>query len=265
MDDEDRGQVNTSAADVYEAFFVPALFEPWARRVIEAAHLQEGQRVLDVACGTGIAARAAAERVGADSVVGLDVNAGMLAVAARQAPDIHWRQGPAEALPFEDGAFEAVVSQFGLMFFEDRQAALREMLRVLRPGGRLVIAVWGSLETSPGYVAMAGLLERLFGDAPARALRMPFNLGDVAELRRLLDAAGIPEAHIVTHPGEARFPSLEAWVFTEIKGWVLAGKLADGQYAELLREAQVDLAPFVTAEGEVAFSAPAHIATAIRI
>jgi ubiquinone/menaquinone biosynthesis C-methylase UbiE len=98
--------------------------------------------VLDVACGTGVVAREAARRVGpAGAVAGLDRNEGMLAVARRMAPGIAWRHGLAEALPFPDGAFDAVICQFGLMFFEDRGKALGEMWRALRPGGRLAVAV----------------------------------------------------------------------------------------------------------------------------
>src|SRR5262245_61490850 len=117
MNDSDKGQVSRNAAEVYEEFFVPALFQEWTSRVAGAAKIQAGQRVLDVACGTGILARTVAERVGpAGSVVGLDMNEGMLAVAARKAPQIEWRQGISEALPFDGDSFEAVVSQFGLMF-----------------------------------------------------------------------------------------------------------------------------------------------------
>src|SRR5690606_14251013 len=104
---------------------------------------------------------------------GLDRNEGMLAVARREAPGIEWRAGRAEALPFLDGAFDAVVSQFGLMFFEDRVAALREIWRVLRPGGRMALAVWDALDNIPGYAAMVVLRRRLFGDRIANELRAP--------------------------------------------------------------------------------------------
>lgn len=265
MDRTDRGQVNSSAAEIYESFFVPALFQEWAERVADAAHIQPGQRVLDVACGTGVLARAAADRAGAGgSVTGLDINEGMLAVAAQKAPHIDWRQGQAEALPFVDGTFDAVVSQFGLMFFDDRAAAIREMRRVLRPGGRLVMAVWDSLENSPGYAAMAALLHRLFGEAAANAIRVPFVLGDVRELDALFRDAGIPDAQINTVNGTARFPSLGDWVYTEIKGWVLADVLDDEQFARLREEAEQALSPFVTASGAVAFDAPAHLVTAVK-
>jgi ubiquinone/menaquinone biosynthesis C-methylase UbiE len=118
------------------------LFEEWAPRVCKAAALLPGNKILDVACGTGVLAREAARCVQPGGMVtGLDRNEVMLTVARRVAPGIEWRQGRAEALPFPDGSFDAVVSQFGLMFFEDREGALREMWRVLKPGGRLAVAV----------------------------------------------------------------------------------------------------------------------------
>ncbi len=188
MDDVQQGQVTRSAADVYEEFFVPALFAPWSAPVAEAAGIAPGQEVLDVACGTGVLAREAAKRVQpGGTVTGLDRNDGMLAVARRKAPGIDWRHGLAEQLPFEDGRFDAVVSQFGLMFFEDRARALAEMWRVLKPGGRLAVAVWDSLERTPGYAAMTALLHELFGEQIAEALRAPYCLGDpraLAALRR---------------------------------------------------------------------------------
>lgn len=265
MNEQDKGQVSRKAAEVYEAFFVPALFQPWTSRVAEAAQIQAGQRVLDVACGTGILARTIAERVGATgSVVGLDINEGMLAVAQQQAPGIEWRHGLAEALPFDDDSFDAVVSQFALMFFENKEAALNEMVRVLRPGGRLVVAVWASLEETPGYAAMTELLERLFGDEAANALRAPYVLGKPAAVQALLAEAGLTEVEFTTQTGLARFPSIQAWVYTDIKGWTLADLIDEVQYERLLQEAEIVLQPFVTAQGSVAFSAPAHLATVIK-
>jgi ubiquinone/menaquinone biosynthesis C-methylase UbiE len=265
MVDIDRGQVNQSAAEIYEDFFLPALFQDWAPRVADAAQVQPGQQVLDVACGTGVLARAVAERVGeAGSAVGLDVNDGMLAVAERKAPQIDWRQGRAESLPFEDDRFDAVVSQFGLMFFEDRQAAIREMTRVLRPGGRLAVAVWDTLEHTPGYAAMVELLQRLFGEEVANGIRAPYNLGDTQTLAALFADAGLPAAEIATYQSTARFPSIEAWVYTDIKGWVLADTLDDNQFALLLNEAKQALSPYVTAGGGVEFGAPAHIVTTVK-
>ena len=265
MDDTSRGQVTRSAAEVYEEFFVPALFQEWAPRMAEAARLAPGQKVLDVACGTGVLAREAATRVApGGSVAGLDRNEGMLAVARLRAPAIEWRVGRAEALPFDAGAFDAVVSQFGLMFFEDRAAALKEMWRVLRPGGRLAVAVWDALDHSPGYSDMTKLLQRLFGDRIANELRAPFALGDPEIFRSLFAQAGIANVAIRTPAGTARFPSLESWVHTDVKGWTLADLIDDNQYHTLLRQAAESLKRYVRPDGTVAFSAPAHIATAVK-
>lgn len=263
MNDSDRGQVNRSAAEVYETFFVPALFEQWTNRVADAADIREGHRVLDVACGTGVLTRIAAERVGqSGQVVGLDINEGMLAVAQRKAPQMTWQHGKAEALPFDDAYFDGVVCQFGLMFFEDRAVAIREMTRVLKPGGRLIVAVWDSLANTPGYAAMVELLQRLFGHDIANGLRAPFVLGDTQRLRSLFDMPELAQVDISTQQGHARFPSLEAWVHTDIKGWTLADQIDDTQYKQLLHEAQTALSHFVGAGGEVIFPAPAHFISA---
>ena len=263
MSENQTGQVTRTAAETYEEFFVPALFKEWAERVVDAARIESGQRVLDVACGTGALARAVARRVGPKgSVIGLDVNEGMLAVAKRKAPDIQWKQGRAESIPFDDDSFDAVVSQFGLMFFEDRAAAIREMSRVLRPGGHLAVAVWDRLENTPGYAAMAVLLERLFDKQTAEALHAPFSLGDKATLRPLFNDSQLQDIQVTTHQGAARFASIDAWVFTEIKGWTLSDHIDEAQYQKLLEEAQKELRPFVRSDGTVQFPAPAHIVTA---
>jgi SAM-dependent methyltransferase len=255
-----------SPAEIYDEQFVPALFRPWSGVVADAARLGPGQRVLDVACGTGVLACTAAERVGArGSVVGLDANPQMLAVARRKpAQNIEWIDGRAESLPFPDASFDAVVSQFGLMFFDDRVQALREMMRVLRPGGRLAVAVCDSLDHSPGYSALATLLERLFGDAVADAFRAPFVLGDPALLRSLCDQAGIARAEVTAHEGIVRFASIEALVSTERAcAWTLGGLLDDAQFEQLLSEAEHELRPFAQSDSNVAFAMPALLVTAM--
>ena len=260
MSELSSGQVNTSAAEVYDKFFLPALFEQWAIRVADAAEIGPGQHVLDVACGTGILALAAAARVGnSGSVTGVDINEGMLAVAARKSPLIKWENARAESLPFGDSYFDRVVSQFGLMFFENQPAAISELLRVLKPGGCLVVAVWASLEETPGYASMVQLLERLFGNEVSEALRAPFCLGDSNLLRNLFIDAGLESCRVVTIEGTARFPSIESWIYTDIKGWTLADMIDDRQYEQLQEEARSALAQFVTKDGSVQFAAPAHL------
>jgi SAM-dependent methyltransferase len=256
------GQIARRAADVYEEFFVPALFGEWGPRIVEAARIRSGDLVLDVACGTGAAARAAVARGG--RVTGLDCNDGMLEVARRVAPQICWQAGRAEALPFADRSFDAALCQFGLMFFEDRVAALAEMWRVLRPGGRLAVAVWPPADASPGYAQMIALINRLFGAEAADALRAPFALGDPKALAALLEAAGIQGATVETSTGTARFPSLDEWVRTDVKGWTLADLIDDSGLADLQAAARRELAHLSAPDGSVVFAAPAHIATACR-
>ncbi len=150
------------------------------------------------------------------------------------------------------------------MFFEDRGAALREMWRVLRPSGRLAIAVWDSLAHSPAYRTLAQLLRELFGDGAAASLEAPFCLGDTQALHALLSASGIAGARIETHAGEACYPSLEAWIFMNVKGWTLAGMLDDGQIEQLLVRARTSLREFVASDGRVHVPTLAHIVTATR-
>ena len=263
---QDKGQVTGTAAEIYDQFFVPALFQEWATRVADRAQIKPRQRVLDVACGTGVLARTLRERVGnTGSVVGLDLNEGMLNVARSRNSDIEWKQSLAEALPFDTGSFDAVVSQFGLMFFENRISAIHEMIRVLRPGGKLVVAVWDTLDNTPGYAAMVKLLGRLFGDEAAKGLRTPYNLGDVNKLQALFQHSLLQNITVDTLEGHARFPSLEAWMYTDIKGWVLADLIDDEKYALLLKEAPTELAAYVMDDGQVVFKAPAHIVSATKV
>jgi ubiquinone/menaquinone biosynthesis C-methylase UbiE len=260
-------QAQIDAATAYEEFFVPALFQEWAPRVAAAAQLQPGQRVLDVACGTGVLAREAASRVGAASrVVGLDRNPGMLTVARRFAPGAEWREGVAEAIPYPDRSFDAVVSQFGLMFFTDRQQALREMLRVLAPGGHLAVAVWDSLDNTPAYAAEVALLERLAGQRAAEALRAPFVLGDQKELATLFTSAGVAGVAVATHHGTAKFPSIRWMVEADLRGWlpVMGVVLSEDQIKSILEEAESALSAFVTAERRLEFDSPAHIVTGTK-
>lgn len=254
-----------AAATAYEKLHVPALFGQWAPRLVEAARIEPGDRVLDVACGTGILAREAASRVGADGVVaGVDPSPGMLAVAERLAPTIEWREAAAESLPYDDGSFDAVVCQFGLMFFRDRLQALREMVRVLAPGGSLAVAVWESLENSEAYPIEVAILERIGGPEAADALRAPFVLGDEVALTALFEEAGADAVEISTHRGMARFPSIRTMVEADLRGWlpVMGVFLTEQQIERILEEAEHALARYVTPEGTVEFDSPAHLVTA---
>lgn len=256
-----------AGARTYEELFVPALFGPWAACVADAAELRPGVRVLDIACGTGVLAREIAHRLGSEgAVVGIDPNPGMLAVAREAASGIEWREGVAESLPFPDSSFDVVVSQFGLQFFSDRTTALREMSRVLTPGGRLAIAVWGPVESMPAYADEGALLHRLAGTKAADALRAPFALGDQRQLAALLGEAGWADAEVRVERGTAQFPNIRTMVEADLRGWlpVMGVELPDDQIDRILAEAETVLAPYSTADGQMAFEVTANLVTATR-
>jgi SAM-dependent methyltransferase len=257
-------QAQINSAKAYEELFVPALFQEWAPRVVLAAQIQSGHRVLDVACGTGVLAREAASCVGStDFVAGVDPNPGMLAVAARLTPGVEWHQGTAESLPYADHSFDAVVSQFGLMFFTDMHLSIREMLRVLAPAGHLAVAVWDSLENTPAYAAEVSLIERVAGPRAADALRAPFVLGDRKKLVRLFAGAGVASVSVTTHQGMAKFSSIRSMVEADLRGRlpVMGVVLQEDQILCILEAADHALRSYVTEEGTVTFDSPAHIVT----
>jgi SAM-dependent methyltransferase len=257
-------QEQIEAAAGYEELLVPAMFAQWTGPVLDAAGVGAGQRVLDVGCGTGVLAREAVRRVGpAGAVTGVDPGPGMLAVAEKLEPTVDWQAGQAEALPQPGGSFDAVVSQFGLMFFQDRRKALTEMARVLAPGGRLAVAVWDSLESIPAYAAEVALLDRMAGTPAGDAVRAPFVLGDPEELRSLFDDAGLPSVSLDTLPGTARFPAIRTMVEADLRGWlpVLGVMLDEDLIQEILAEAETALAEWTTPDGTAEFGVSAHLIT----
>ena len=180
--------------ELYEQYLVGPLFSPWVPDLLDRLQLAPGDRVLDIACGTGIVARLARERVGAGArVVAVDLSPQMLAVGRRVEPGIDWREGSAVALPVPAGeAFDAIVCQQGLQFFPDRPAAAREMRRVAAPGGRVAISVWRSLDEAPFFRETHAIAERHLG--PIVDQRHAF--GDAAGIERLLVEAGFRDVRV---------------------------------------------------------------------
>ena len=210
MSDQGQWQVAGNAAETYERALVPAVFAAWAPLVVALADPRPGERVLDVACGTGVVTRLVAQRVGlAGKVVGLDLNPGMLAVAASSAANepptsapITWQEGGATKMPLPDAAFDIACCQLGLQFFPDRPAALREMYRILVPGGRLALMVWRGIEHSPGFGILAAALARHVSAEAAGIMRAPFALADAEELRGLIATGGFHDITIQPVPGD---------------------------------------------------------------
>lgn len=261
MTDAERGQVNTAAAEVYEAFFVPALFGQFTGAVLDHAGVEAGDSVLDVGCGTGVLARAARRRVGAGGrVAAVDPNDGMIAVARRSDESIDWRPGTAESLPFDDRSHDRTASQFAAMFFTDRERSLDEMARVTRPGGSVTIATWASLDRTAGYEAMVALVAAELGDEAADALRAPFSLGHADQVRGLLASVG-GGVRVDEIDGTATFPSIADWVRTDVRGWTLSDLVDADAEAALTSRAERELTAFVSGDGSVVFPAPAILAT----
>jgi SAM-dependent methyltransferase len=212
-----------------------------------------------------VLAREALERVGREGqVVGLDLNEGMLAVASRTEPRIEWRQGDAASLPFQDGSFGVVVSQFALMYSPEPATALREMWRTLAPRGRLAIAAWAPLGRARGYQILVELASRLCGDEEAGVLAAPFVLGDRTELAKLFVDSGISRTNVTLHEGSIRFPSVKEFIRIEVKGSPLADMVSDEAMASLAAESEMALAEFVVPSGEIVMPMDAHIVTASK-
>ena len=192
-------------AEIYDSYLVPAIFEPWSRELINRAQVWKGDRVLDVACGTGIVACRIAAR--GSAVTGLDIATDKLARAKLRAADegvsVKWIEGSAEALPVRQPAFELVTCQQGLQFVPDRALATREMRRVIVPGGRAVIAAWCPIELQGPYAALDAVSRQRKGEPLFAGV---FSLGDAAELNKLLVDAKFFAVQIDTVTRQIRLP-----------------------------------------------------------
>jgi ubiquinone/menaquinone biosynthesis C-methylase UbiE len=259
-----------SGPETYERYMVPSIFGPWAVDLVKLAAPIPGERVLDVACGTGIAARLAAKHVGpTGKVIGLDLNAGMLTVARSASAgteNIEWREGNATALPLSDKTFDLVLCQQGLQFFPDRLASSKEMQRVLVPGGRLALSVWSSVTNCPGFLSLAEALERHVGPEAARFMRSPFSLTSESELRSLVQSAGFLGVKI--HPAIKRliFPSPEEFVKRYVAASPLASMVARAESRSqqaLLDDVSKALQSYVSPAG-LAFPIETHFVLAHR-
>jgi ubiquinone/menaquinone biosynthesis C-methylase UbiE len=259
----------TSFPEMYERFLVGPLFRPWAQLLLDRARPAAGDRVLDVACGTGIVARLARERVGDQgAVAGVDVSAPMLEVARTVAPGIDWREGHAAALPLRDGEqFDVVLCHQGLQFFPDRAAAISEIRRALRPGGRAAVAVWRSLEETPFIRDLQLVAERHVGRITDRR----HGFGDATALRELFAAGGLADIHVEAATQTIRFA--DPAVFLRLNTMAVVGMsdaakvLSPDQRSAAIEQIVQDSAAVATnyvVSNGLAFELGANIAVARR-
>jgi len=253
--------------EMYERWLVGPLFRPWAEMTLAEVGLSPGDRILDIACGTGIVTRLAKERLGdAGTVVGIDISPDMLAVARRVAPGIDWREGNAGALPLNDGEqFDVVVCQQGLQFFSDKPAAVAQMRRALASSGRLAVTTWRPDDEIPFFYELRRIAERHLGAIADQR----HSFGDAGAIEVLLRNAGFREVQIRTVSRTIRFedgaPLLRGNTMALV-GMSKAGKTLNDQERKRLVEAVVSESAAVLqrySDGNgLAFALSTNLATA---
>ena len=267
---ETRGwQLEGRGPEAYETYLVPKFFRPWAERLVKVAGAAEGERVLDVGCGTGIVARSIVPFTGEQGhVVGVDLNEAMLETARREAshlsPEIEWRHEDARELSFRDDRFDLVLSQQVLQFVEDPPQLLAEIRRVLRPGGRTGLNVLRPIRHNPTYGILAEVLERHVGEEAGSMMRSPFPEWNGARLRELVREAGFDQIVIHLDIRAVRYPSAEEYLRQEAASSPLAEPIAgleDHVRARMIRQLEEELEDY-TDENGVVFPMETHMVVA---
>lgn len=260
MKKDNTFQLELDGARFYEKYFVPTLFEQWAKVMIDRLNFREGERLLDVACGTGIVARSALQKSpdSTNNIVGCDLNNGMLKVALEIAPDIKWIEGPAENLPFKNQSFDKVCCQFGIMFFQDKTAALNELLRIKTTNGKAILSIWNRIEDNDGYYDLWKLVEEIGGSECASILHSPFSLGNREKILESINSSRTNKYQIETVNQKVNFPSIDYWIDCDIKASPIASKLSSKQYQDLVSRARTSLNQYVLSDGKVEFEMSAH-------
>jgi ubiquinone/menaquinone biosynthesis C-methylase UbiE len=264
-------KASTSAMSFYDEIMVPRWFEPWARLLLDKLNPESGQTVLDVACGPGTVTRLAAQRVGPKgSVTGCDLSPAMLELARSKnsidaSAPIEYLECPADALGVPDGVFDLVTCQQGLQFFPDRSAALAEMRRVLRPGGKLGIAVWCSIEDCPPFLALANALEQVLGTEVADAYKGgPWGLSDSASLVRLANDGGFTNVEVRRYELPIVFDGGPGQLLLTLRAASVAATLAKLSEADqtALASALEESSSQITVNGVVRSHTASHLLTA---
>jgi SAM-dependent methyltransferase len=276
MSDNWAGQFTAAdrqLTEIYETVMAPNLFDPWAEVLADALAPAAGATVVDVATGPGSVARAVARRVGViGRVIGCDVSPGMLASArahaaeSRAAP-IDYQLCPADALTIEDGVADGVTCQHGLQFFPDRVAALAEMRRISRPGGRLAVAVWSPIKHSPLFAGLANGIGEIFGpDTAAAYVAGPWSLTDPVGLRSLAAQAGWHEIQVLPRELPIEFSGGAGQLVASLGITPLAGPVAalsQERYGELVDAVAQALGPALDVDGAVRSATVAQFLIAV--
>ncbi|PRH84133.1 SAM-dependent methyltransferase [Labrys okinawensis] len=258
-----------SIPENYDRYMVPLIFEPFAADLARRAASLSPVAVLEMAAGTGAVTRILAPKLSPDARYAVtDLNQPMLDYAAsRQAPDsrISWHRADAQALPFEDAAFDLVCCQFGAMFFPDRPQAYREARRVLKPGGHFLFNVWDRIEENIFADEVTKALAEMFPDDPPRFLaRTPHGYHDTGLIRSDLEDAGFSRVLIETRAEQSRAPSPRLPAVAYCQGTLLRTEIEARDAAKL--EAATDHAASAIAarhgDGEVAAKIQAHVVVA---
>jgi SAM-dependent methyltransferase len=210
-----------SIPKLYEELLVPLIFEPYAADLAARLQARAPARVLEIAAGTGVVTRAMAKTLGGASIIATDLNPGMLEQARRTGTSrpVEWRQADAAALPFEDRAFDAVVCQFGVMFFPDKAKAFSEARRVLAPGGLFLFNVWDRIEDNEFAEVVTAALETVFPNDPPRFMaRIPHGYYDVGAVARDLAQGGFaasPRIDTLAARSRAASPRIPAMAYCQ--------------------------------------------------
>jgi SAM-dependent methyltransferase len=216
-------QLSGDAPSLYIRF-ASAFMEPWTDDLIRQAKCKEGDRVLDLACGTGFVATRVNEVSGATcQITGLDVNEGMLN-AARRNTSIDWRLGSALEMPFPDGSFDVVLCQQGLQYFPDRQLAMKEIARVLSPGARVSLNVWGAMERHAFVMPFVEALGVFLGAEAKSAFDLAYSLNTREELHALAAGAGLRDAKVRFEQRTIRAPDVAEFAMGFVQASPVAAK-----------------------------------------
>ncbi|HET7887830.1 MAG TPA: methyltransferase domain-containing protein [Bradyrhizobium sp.] len=227
MSVQEHWQMDASAPELYERYLVPAITSVWATDLLDRIAPRNGESLLDVACGTGVVARLAAQRGHTGRLVGIDLNAAMLAVARAKSDAVEWIEGSALDLPFEANSFDVVLCQLGLQFFPDKQAALAQMVRVLKPGGRAGLSVYSAIERTPAAQAFVQALDQHLGTESSRTKRSEHLSCEAQEVGVWAKQAGFDAVEVLTVAKPITFPSTLDYVRFQLTATPMAGLLKD--------------------------------------